>query len=477
MTSSGSFVVHQAEVTASLLSSSACSCRSRCRQRKKLRYTTACLLPLSLSLSLSLWLLLLCQSTSSQLFVVVVDASSRHIPSPSRGTTATTQQQFGSINSRQQRRFRFLSPRVVSALHSSSSEEEGNNINENPSPLPPPHSSSSSSVNDLNSNLNSVTTDASSSSSSSSLYSEGEEEEEETPISSSSSTTSSTSVTTTSFFEYPSITLQQQQQQQNPQTQVQKEDHTISDKRKQQETKTQTKFIILLMSLSGFVEGFCIRRYNCFPNLMTGTIIKLAESISQLNSLYSITLYSSMIICYTLGGTILSVWNNYHQQQQQYNKYIKTIHKRKQQTLKSITILSSIFFLLSDLLSMGSSTSKIMKILKMPLMAISFGIINAGTVDIGAGVTYAMTGHVTKVAVVANIVCSILERSTSTTVGATAAASSLGILFRLLRRLPLGTTLAVVYSILFRWYYVSLSSPLLLSSSEGNNNNNYKKQY
>jgi hypothetical protein len=77
-------------------------------------------------------------------------------------------------------------------------------------------------------------------------------------------------------------------------------------------------------------------------------------------------------------------------------------------------------------------------------------------------------------AIVANILCSILERSTSTTV----AASSLSfinntILFQLLRRLPLGTTLAVVYSILFRWYYVSLS----LSSSSGNNNSsNYKKQ-
>ena len=113
-----------------------------------------------------------------------------------------------------------------------------------------------------------------------------------------------------------------------------------------------------------------------------------------------------------------------------------------------------------------------MRSLKLPLLAAAYGIINAGTVDVGAGVTYAMTGHVAKVsqglatggfapkdpskpsahrtsaqglaffwvaALVANLACGVLEK------GAFAK-------MNMMAKLPLGTTIAVVYAWLFRWY-------------------------
>merc|ERR1712028_97595 len=85
------------------------------------------------------------------------------------------------------------------------------------------------------------------------------------------------------------------------------------------------------------------------------------------------------------------------------------------------------------------------------------GIINAGTTAMGLGVTYAMTGHVTKVGT--NIFCGrILDDQTS--VSASSSASSLSTAASFVTTLfpPLGTTLAVLYSILFRWYYVSTTA-------------------
>mmetsp|Transcript_2125 Transcript_2125/g.2318 ORF Transcript_2125/g.2318 Transcript_2125/m.2318 type:complete len:203 (-) Transcript_2125:85-693(-) len=197
---------------------------------------------------------------------------------------------------------------------------------------------------------------------------------------------------------------------------------------------------------------------------------------------------------------------------------MKQQQRRRRSTLLGVTILSSIFFVLSDFSSSLSSRYSFMfspSNIKMLCLSISYGIINAGTSDesVGAGVTYAMTGHLTKVgtgfceellsnnnnkkqttatatasaagiaahrtsakgllafvvsATFANIACTILARSTPTSTG------DVGGFFlvqvsKLVGRLPFGTTLALLYSLLFRWYYVSsLSSSSSSSSLSGN---------
>mmetsp|Transcript_2015 Transcript_2015/g.2191 ORF Transcript_2015/g.2191 Transcript_2015/m.2191 type:complete len:207 (+) Transcript_2015:334-954(+) len=201
---------------------------------------------------------------------------------------------------------------------------------------------------------------------------------------------------------------------------------------------------------------------------------------------------------------------------------MKQQQRRRRSTLLGVTILSSIFFVLSDFSSSLSSRYSFMfspSNIKMLCLSTSYGIINAGTSDgsVGAGVTYAMTGHVTKVgtgfceevlsnnnnnnkkqttatasaagiaahrtsakgllafvvsATFANIACTIIARATSTTPTSN---SDVGGFFlvqvsKLVGRLPFGTTLALLYSLLFRWYYVSsLSSSSSSSSSLSGN--------
>merc|ERR1712161_111029 len=69
---------------------------------------------------------------------------------------------------------------------------------------------------------------------------------------------------------------------------------------------------------------------------------------------------------------------------------MKQQHKRRS-TLLGVTMLASFFLILSDFVVSSNQ--------KMFCLSIAYGIINAGTSDgsVGAGVTYAMTGHLTKV--------------------------------------------------------------------------------
>jgi uncharacterized membrane protein YoaK (UPF0700 family) len=285
------------------------------------------------------------------------------------------------------------------------------------------------------------------------------------------------SSTSTSFFRLPSDTANQQQAQQLEQP------PSAFIRPQQQKTiiitqaQIQKTFVVSLMGLAGFIEGFCIRRHGCFPNLMTGTILKVAEAVGNWN-LSTACIHASMVGCYVGGGFIFSQWKKTSNNNKQ---------EQKKSSLMAISILSGLFFLLSDVTT-GLSTA-----LKLPLLAVGFGIINAGTVDVGAGVTYAMTGHVTKIsqglatgnlvkskdpsatsakglavfwmaALAANLVCEFLEKSASST--AAAVAWPLWVAKTVLQRLPLGTTVAVAYAWLFQWY---VGASAKVSASEAAN--------
>jgi len=206
---------------------------------------------------------------------------------------------------------------------------------------------------------------------------------------------------------------------------------------------------------------------------MTGTILKVAEAVGNLN-FSAAAIHASMVGCYIGGGFVFSLWKK---------TAVVTADKNQQKksSLTAISVLSAVCLLLSDAIGRTSLSS-----FRLPLLAAAYGIINAGTVDVGAGVTYAMTGHVTKVgqglatgklskpgdpsakpsahrtsaqglavfsvaALVANLVCGLLDRSGKATTGALVA-WPLEVARMVLSKLPLGTTLVVVYAWLFRWY-------------------------
>mmetsp|Transcript_7815 Transcript_7815/g.19139 ORF Transcript_7815/g.19139 Transcript_7815/m.19139 type:complete len:407 (+) Transcript_7815:133-1353(+) len=270
-----------------------------------------------------------------------------------------------------------------------------------------------------------------------------------------------TSVTTTSFFKLPSETTGTQA----PQA-VESRQKTVAQLGREQprptEAYVQRSFVISLMGIAGFVEGFCLRRHGCFPNLMTGTILKVAEAIGSMN-FSTASIHASMVACYMGGGFLFSRWKS----------SAPSLSNNREQTkacLAAVSALSGVFLLLSDVLG----GIPMLRTLKLPLLTAAFGIINTGTVDVGAGVTYALTGHVAKVgqglatsgfakpsdtsktspsrtsaqgmvaffvaALLANLACGVLEATRS------------GPLTLVLEKLPLGTTLLVAYASLFRWY-------------------------
>ncbi|VEU35440.1 unnamed protein product [Pseudo-nitzschia multistriata] len=298
-----------------------------------------------------------------------------------------------------------------------------------------------------------------------------------------------TSVTTTSFFRFPSDTPEEQQQppldlveagsQSNAQSSILGRRYFGSARSPkglvQRKHALQTTFVCSLMGLAGFVEGFCIRRHGCFPNLMTGTVLKLAEAISTLN-LSAAAMHAAMVVAYASGGSIFALWKASGKNASSIDNESETVakHRQKRSSIEGVSVLSTLCFLFSDI--WGGR-------LRLPFLAAAFGILNAGTMDAGAGVTNAITGHVTKIgqgfatnrpseqqaaknaappahvtsarglavffvaAVASNGLCALLDATSRMEGG-----SALGLVGAVVNRLPLGTTLAVVYGVFFRWY-------------------------
>ena len=425
--------------------------RERRRQRKHGLHTVAVAAAAAL----------LCLSSTPQ----VVIASSRHIPhvSGTAAAIATSSKGRHSSSNDSNNRFRFFSPRTSSnTVPLEASSSSGSSLRLSPSPEEENESS----------------TPPTRTVEKGPAYGREKAVEDET-----------TRISTTSFFRLPSDTAHQQRAQQLDGQQSPSPFSFIRHQPPQQkktnivltQAQIQKTFVVSLMGLAGFIEGFCIRRHGCFPNLMTGTILKVAEAVGNLN-LSTTCLHASMVGCYVGGGFLFSQWKKATSANAATNK---NKHEQKESSLLAISVLSGLFFLLSDLTSSNGLLST--AALKLPLLAVGFGIINAGTVDVGAGVTYAMTGHVTKIgqglatgglakgskdpsatsakgvavffvaALAANLVCGLLEKSTAN-------AWPLRVAQTVLQRLPVGTTVAVAYAWIFRWY-VKTSAKVVSAAS------------
>jgi uncharacterized membrane protein YoaK (UPF0700 family) len=163
-----------------------------------------------------------------------------------------------------------------------------------------------------------------------------------------------------------------------------------------------SRFCIGLMSLSGLVEGYCLKRYGCFPNMMTGNAVKLVESLTNRWSGIGtggsgsgsaaasvVVLYSSMMVMYFVGSSIFEQYravvddtsdNNDNDNAPQDGRYGRL--------LNGSAALAMFVFVLSDLLAPA---------LKLPLLSLSFGILHSVTMDTVGVVPFAMTGHMTKI--------------------------------------------------------------------------------
>jgi uncharacterized membrane protein YoaK (UPF0700 family) len=163
-----------------------------------------------------------------------------------------------------------------------------------------------------------------------------------------------------------------------------------------------TRFLIAMMGMAGYVEGFCLLSFGTFPNMMTGNTVKLVEAMLY-GRWNKILYFSSMILLYMVGGSIFVQWKDYANTKttlssssfdntppispaQQLVEYRSTL-------TRGVALLSMGTLIASDLLFGGIQATR------LPLLGMAFGILHAYAIDLIGVIPFAMTGHLTKIGI------------------------------------------------------------------------------
>jgi len=210
---------------------------------------------------------------------------------------------------------------------------------------------------------------------------------------------------------------------------------------------SKTNFTFLLSFLSGSYEAISLIRYKCFANMMTGNTVRCWGALCQ-GATTEGCLYASMILSYVLGGSLYRIL----EKSQSNNSSGRSLTTRR-----LVLCISSSLFLLSDAIGRWRDLSR------LPVMALSFGLLNAAANVVTGTVTNAVTGHWTKVGVGLGDWMSGGKRNDLPWVSLGSVTSFVSGLFlantayrffhssRLLFP-PLGVSLAVLYSMAWLWY-------------------------
>jgi uncharacterized membrane protein YoaK (UPF0700 family) len=178
--------------------------------------------------------------------------------------------------------------------------------------------------------------------------------------------------TTTSFFEFPL-----------PTETLVKDTASSSDRL----DRIHVNFAVASMAVAGFVEGFSLKAYGSFPNMMTGNCVKLVESLATGGDFKRIIYFTTMILLYIAGGSIFAQWQDY---------VLTATPKNENATIQSkllqgVGVMACLTFVLSDLMAGGSMATR------LPLLALAFGILHSFVISEMGVVPFAMTGHMTKI--------------------------------------------------------------------------------
>jgi uncharacterized membrane protein YoaK (UPF0700 family) len=153
--------------------------------------------------------------------------------------------------------------------------------------------------------------------------------------------------------------------------------------------------VVVVVVVIGASDVFSFRMTKSYANMMTGNVIKIASAIGEQRFGEALP-FASVVVVYALGCAIYGTIVNVSIRAEKSNN--------PQATARSMTsLLFLALFALSDYLfynhnSMTSNTSNAWLIHMTPL-AMGFGILNAASADIlGGTITFAMTGHISKVA-------------------------------------------------------------------------------
>ena len=250
-------------------------------------------------------------------------------------------------------------------------------------------------------------------------------------------------------------------------------------------TTSKTIFILCLLIISGIMESIGNRRFGCHPNMMTGNTVKCMDALS-LNNFDTVLKLSTMIANYVAGSFVYGII-----------KHSISVTFRIP-ILVCVARFSFFCFVLSDMIvrgyfvssssksssskpatttTTGTTTttttntqgyqSKINEILRLGVMSLSFGLLNASANAQVGMVTNAVTKHWTDFGLGTTEM--ILLGDVSNAAWST---SGVGVLVFLLalyatnvaqckleylpeyksKLPPLGTTLGIMYYLLFTWY-------------------------
>ena len=263
--------------------------------------------------------------------------------------------------------------------------------------------------------------------------------------------------------------LQQQQIQQG----------TVSTLQQEQRIK---RFVTGIMVLTGITEAICFRKWNFFPNMMTGNTVRCMDSVAQMK-FYSAFQYATLIGSYIIGSGIPKALDNIatnNNNNSNSNSKLNLFGKERP-TLVNVGRIALVVLGLSDFISTESVSGLLYK---LSVMAFAFGMINAVTQTETGTVTNAVTGHWGKIgegaanrlflpksttrfpnntptnnkAANMSLRCTItfmvsIVASTLVMIGSEkylSSATKPG--NNVLRIPPIGITLGLLYNILFDWY-------------------------
>jgi uncharacterized membrane protein YoaK (UPF0700 family) len=240
-----------------------------------------------------------------------------------------------------------------------------------------------------------------------------------------------------------------------------------------------------------------MRNHGVFPNLMTGNTMKFVENVTYQNVPLMLK-YLSMIVGYTFGGALFtSIQQRLDKQQQQQqaatvsSSSSSSVQKNPPSILRRVSIVASTMFIVSDLMYymirrqvsiIGNlpSSLDVTNLLYLPFMSVVFGMLNSATMTATNQVTNAVTGLYRLVG--AGIVSANVPKATTTSSTASmspsmsaawslmsygvgiavvslwsslSSLSSSTLMSKVIKSVilpPVGTTLAILYTLLFEWY-------------------------
>jgi uncharacterized membrane protein YoaK (UPF0700 family) len=220
---------------------------------------------------------------------------------------------------------------------------------------------------------------------------------------------------------------------------------TVSHARKQ-------TFITLLGIICGATDVIFVNHFKCYANMMTGNTMKCATALAS-GEWQTAARFALLVVCFTTGSSLFQLLT----------LNVKPTDKRVDVTKMRLLRISPIvlfIFTVADVVARVVHPSTF-----LPILALAFGLLNTAIFDSVGTITYATTGHLTKIGIgavdcvlfkkmfpmdnmqfIVTFVASIIA-STKVYQWIVSASS-----VHRIPQIPMGLTLGCLYYVLLAWY-------------------------